>query len=321
VAGTAEKQRGIPAISESAPITPPPVAKDPAPSPEPPAGRGAVIGILLMVAAVGFFASMNMFVKLVGPDYHPFEAVFFRNTIAVILLVPLILFSGGLGTLKTRRPVEHALRSVVGVISNGCFFYAFQRIPLADGMAIAMAVPIFATLFAIPALGERVGWHRWAAILVGFGGVLVALDPTGAIQTGSLFALGGTLGWAITIVFMRSLGTTESPYTIVFYYMVTGAVVATCFLPWVWVTPSRDVLVLYLCAGIVGAVGQIAMTYALKMAPASVVSPFEYTQIAWAVLFDMTLWGVAPSATTMAGAGIVILTGLYIFRREARARQ
>lgn len=308
-------------ISEATLVTAPSVAKGPFPPPAPPSRRNKILGILLILAAVGLLASMNLFVKMIGPSYHPFEAVFFRNSIAVLLVVPLILVSGGLGTLKTKRPFAHALRSVVGVLGNGSFFFAFQHIPLADGMAIAMAVPIFATLFAIPVLGERVGWHRWAAIFVGFAGVVIALNPTGAIQTGSLFALAGTLCWAATIVFMRSLGTTESPFTIVFYYMVTGAVVATCLLPWVWVTPTREVLLLYVAAGVVGAFGQLAMTYALKLAPASVVSPFEYTQIAWAVLFDLTIWGVAPSATTVAGAGIVILTGLYIFRREAGARE
>lgn len=270
--------------------------------------------------AVGLLASMNLFVKLIGKDYHPFEAVFFRNSIAVLLVVPLILASGGLGTLRTKRPLGHALRSIVGVLGNASFFFAFQHIPLADGMAIAMAVPIFATLFAIPVLGERVGWHRWTAIFIGFAGVLIALNPAGTFHTGSLFALIGTFCWAATIVFMRSLGATESPYTIVFYYMVTGAAVATCLLPWVWLTPTREVLLLYIAAGVVGAFGQLAMTLALKLAPASVISPFEYTQIAWAVLFDVTIWGVTPSATTLAGAGIVILTGLYIFRREARAR-
>ncbi len=276
------------------------------------------LGIVLMVAAVGLFASMNMFVKVIGNDYHPFQAVFFRNTIAAFLLIPFIMFSGGLGTLKTKRPIGHAFRALAGVGGNACYFTAYQYIPLADGMAIAMAVPIFATLFAVPLLGERVHWRRWAAIMVGFGGVLVALDPTGTIGTGSYFALAGTFFWALTIIFVRKLSTTESPYTIVFYYMITGSVIAACVMPWVWVTPSQEVLWLYLATGVVGTLGQIAMTFALKLAPASVVSPFEYTQIIWALIFDLAIWGAFPASATLLGAGIVILTGLYIFRREAR---
>ena len=278
------------------------------------------VGILLMVIAVGLFASMNMLVKLIGNEYHPFEAVFFRNTIAAVFVIPFIMFSGGLGTLKTKRPIGHGLRALAGVGGNACFFSAYQYIALADGMAIAMSVPILATLFAIPLLGERVGWQRWAAIIVGFGGVLVALDPTGAIGPGSYFALCGTVFWALTIIFVRKLSSTESPYTIVFYYMITGSVIAACTMPWVWVTPSPEVLLLYLATGIVGGLGQITMTFALKMAPASVVSPFEYTQIIWASLFDLAIWGASPATATLLGAGIVIMTGLYIFRREARTK-
>ena len=281
--------------------------------------RQAVLGIGLMVVAVGCFASMNMFVKLIGNAYHPFEAVFFRNTLAAFMVIPFVLFSGGLGTLKTKRPLGHAGRALAGVVSNASFFAAYTYVALADGMAVAMSVPIFATLFAIPLLGERVGWHRWAAILVGFGGVLVALNPTaGAISPGSLFALNGTIFWALTIIFVRKLSTTESPYTIVFYYMATGSVIATCIMPWVWVTPTPQVLLLYLCIGVVGGLGQISMTLALNFASASVVSPFEYTQIAWALMFDLALWGVTPASTTILGAVIVIATGLYIFRREAQ---
>lgn len=291
-------------------------------SPDPAAGgRAVAAGILLMILAVGLFTVMNTFVKLIGPEYHPFEAVFFRNVVAVFLVIPFVLASGGLGTLKTRRPFGHMLRAVSGILSNVCFFAAYQRIALADGMVVSMAVPIFATLLAVPLLGEKVGWRQWAAILVGFAGVLIALKPGGGIQTGSLFALGGTLAWAVTILFVKKLSATETPYTIVFYYMLSGAAIAAAIMPWVWVTPTPRVLLYYLGAGVVGGLAQIAMTTALKLAPASVVSPFEYTQIGWAVLFDLALWGVSPSATTLVGAAIVVGTGLYIFRHEAGLRR
>jgi drug/metabolite transporter (DMT)-like permease len=284
-----------------------------------PTRNAVLLAIFLMIVAVGLLAGMVTCVKIIGREYHAFQAVFFRNTIAAVLVVPFILVSGGLGSLRTRRPFGHALRSFSGVVANASFFFAYQRIPLADGMAIALAVPIFATLFAIPGLGEKVGWNRWVAILIGFAGVVVALDPTGALELGSLFALIGTLAWALTIIFVKKLSSTESPYAIVFYYMIAGAAVAACFMPWVWISPTRDVLWLYLGAGIAGGLGQIAMTLALKLAPATIVSPFEYTQIAWAILLDLAIWNVSPSLTTLMGAGIVILTGLYIIQAESRA--
>ncbi len=294
-------------------------AKPPPPGLTPPAAIAT--GILLMVVAVGCFASTNMFVKLIGPTYHPVEAVFFRNLITAVLTVPFILAFGGIGILRTQRAGIHAIRTVTGVISNVCYFYAYQHVALADGMAIAMSVPIFATLFAIPLLGEKVGRHRWAAIVVGFVGVLIALNPHGDIQTGSLYALAGTAFWAVAMPYVRLLGATDSPYTVVFHYMWASTLMAACFLPWVWVTPTGEVMVLYLATGLAGTVGQICMTYALKLAPASIISPFEYTKIGWAILFDLTLWGAPPSVTTLLGAGIVMITGLYILYRETRRRK
>jgi drug/metabolite transporter (DMT)-like permease len=302
-----------------------PPADTPSPLPAsgapPPSGRGVALGILLMVVSVGFFAAMNMFVKLIGPEYHALEAAFFRNVIAAVLVIPFVLATGGVGALKTKRPLGHALRAVFGLGSNALCFYAYQRIALSNGMAITMSVPIFAALLAIPLLGEKVGWHRWSAIVIGFIGVIIALDPRGAIQEGSLYALAGTLCWAMVVILVKKLSATESPYTIVFYYMITGALIATCFLPWIWVTPTPRVWALYLATGVVGAIGQICMTFAMKLAPASVAAPFEYTQIAWAVLFDLALWGVAPSVATLTGATIVIATGLYILQRESRRRR
>jgi len=295
-------------------------AYPPSPPSAPPAPASVATGIGLMVLAVGCFASTNLFVKLIGPDYHAVEAVFFRNLITATLTVPFILASGGLAILKTRRPVAHGIRALTGVLSNACYFYAYQRVALADGMAIAMAVPIFATLFAIPLLGEKVGRHRWTAIVIGFVGVLIALNPSGDFQLGSLFALIGTLFWAIALPYVRLLGATESPYTVVFHYMVASTLMAACVLPWVWVTPTVEVMAQYLAIGLLGTIGQISMTYALKLAPASVISPFEYTKIGWAILFDLAIWGAPPSLTTLVGAAIVMATGLYILYRETRRR-
>lgn len=278
------------------------------------------LGILMMLGAVAAFAAMNLTIKLIGDGYSAIQAVFFRNAIAAVMVVPLILKTTGLKGFRTRRPLGHAVRALAGVLGVGSYFHAVARAPLADVTAISMAVPIFATVMAIPFLGEKVGWRRWSAILVGFAGILVALDPTGSFNEGSLFALIGTFFWAVTIICVKRLSQSESPYTIVLYYMVTGAALTGLFLPSVWVTPTPEHLAYYVAAGVIGGLGQILMTYALKLAPASVVSPLEYTSICWAVLFDILVWTVYPSMTTAAGATLVIFTGLYIWHREARVR-
>ena len=280
--------------------------------------RSLVLGILSMVGAVGALAAMQMFVKLTGTTYSPFQAVFFRNAVACVLLVPVMLWRNGAASFRTDRPLGHFGRSLSGVMGNASFYFAYSQIALSDGMAIAMAMPIFATILAIPFLGERVGARRWTAIVIGFVGVLVALNPAGSFKIGSLFALFGTMLWALSLIQIKKLAQTESPFLIVFYYMVTGFLVSIVILPFVWITPTPLHLVYYISAGVVGAAGQLLMTYAMKFAPAAVVTPFEYTSIIWAVLFDLLIWGVLPSLTTVFGAGIVIMTGLYIWHRETR---
>lgn len=275
----------------------------------------------MMVAAVGFFASMNVAVKLIGPDYHPIQVTFMRNLVAAIVIVPFILRTGGLSVLRTKRPWGHAARSLGGIIGTVLYFYAFVHLPLADVMVISQAVPLFVALLAVMILKEKVGWRRWAAISVGFVGVLVTLDPTGQIHPAALMTVLATAFWAGTILLMRSLGRTESPYAVVFYYMVAGAVLTAVALPWVWRAPPPDVYALFVIAGVLGAFGQILMTYALKFAEASLVSPFNYTAILWGMIFDLAIWGVAPDAATLWGAAIVTVAGLYLVHRERLLRK
>ena len=273
----------------------------------------------MMLLAIGLLSSMNVFVKLIGPDYHPVQVTFIRNIIAALVIVPFILRGGGVSILRTRRPWGHAARVAAGTIGNICYFYAFARLPLADVMVISQAVPLFATVMAVMFLSERVGWRRWTAIAVGFVGVVLALDPTGTIGPASLVTVFATVCWASAILMLRSLGRTENPYTVTFYYMVAGTVLTGLVLPWLWVTPSWQVMVLFVGAGVLGAFGQLAMTYALKLAPASVVSPFNYSAILWGIAFDLVIWNAWPTLPTLAGAVVISFAGLYIFRREAGA--
>jgi len=283
--------------------------------------RSTALGILAMTGAVACLATMGMFIKLVGPDYSPFQATFLRNSVAACMVVPMILWTGGMAAFKTKHPWGHVMRSTTGVVGNASFFQAYALIPMASVSAVAMSVPIFATLFAILFLGEKVGLHRWGAIVVGFMGVLVALDPGGSLQVGSLFALVGVVCWALTIIMVKKLSVTESPYTIVFYYMLAGVIVAGAIMPFVWITPPWEIMRYYLAAGVIGGCGQILMTTAIRLAPASVITPFEYTAIIWAVTYDLLIWSAHPSTTTLGGAAIVIVTGLYIAHRETRRGQ
>jgi len=275
-----------------------------------------MLGILMMMAAVGFLGAMSVMIKLIGPDQNPIQVTFFRNIVAALVIVPFILKSGGITVLRTKRPGMHGARALCGVIGNILYFYAFARLALADVVVISQAVPLFVALMAVLFLGEGVGWRRWAAIAVGFVGVVITVNPTGEVAPATLATVVATVFWATTMLLMRSLGRTESPYAVAFYYMVAGTVMTALALPWVWQSMPYEVYWYLAGAGVFGAFGQILMTYALKLAEASVVSPFNYTAILWGVLFDLSIWGVAPSARTLTGAVVITAAGLYLFHRE-----
>ncbi|MDE0992221.1 MAG: DMT family transporter [Rhodospirillales bacterium] len=281
----------------------------------------STMGIIMMIMAVAILTGMNVMVKMIGTSYHPTQITFMRSLVAMILIFPFLMKAGGLSLLKTKRPGLHLMRSLAGTLGNILYFYAFQRMTVGDVMVISQAVPLFVTIFAVLFLSERVGIRRWVAVLVGFLGVIIAIDPAGNFHITSLIAVAATGCWASTILFMRKLGATESPYTVTFIFMTVCTTITACIQPWVWQTPTPRMLVLILGIGISGALGQMLMSTALKYAKASVVSPFNYTGIIWAIGFDLVLWDIIPAWTTILGAGIITVTGVYIFHREALVRQ
>ena len=146
---------------------------------------------------------------------------------------------------------------------------------------------------------------------------IIAINPSGEIALASIYALVATLMWSITIVFLRLLGTTEHPVKTVFYFMLISVIITSFFQPFLWKQPSFNVILLFFGLGTTAFVTQILMTYALQKAPASIVSPFNYTGIIWAIVFDYIIWNTTPVMTTIIGGSIITITGIYIFRREA----
>jgi len=275
--------------------------------------------IAIMIVAVAMLVAMNTAVKLIGPDYHVFQVAFLRNLVAMFVLMPFVLRDGGVKSLKTRRPAMQLARSVTSLLGVCCYYYAVQRLPVADVMVISQAVPLFVTALAVPLLKETVGWRRWAAVAVGFSGVVLALGPVDQVSGAALFALAGTALWSLTFLSIRSLGATDNPSATTFYYMVFGTIAAGLVQPWFWKPLTQDVLLLAIAAGVLGAIGQFLIATAMRFGEASVVTPFNYSAILWAIVIDLALWSVAPSWWTLAGAAIITIAGLYIFRREAIA--
>ena len=276
--------------------------------------------ITAMLLAVFCVTIMSVQAKLIGIEYNAVQITFARAIVVLILLMPFIYKLGGLNFLKTKKPFLHFFRGLAGLIGNVMFFLAFQRLPVADVTVISQAVPIFSCILAIIFLGETIGWRRWTAITIGFLGVIIAINPSVNIAVASLYALGGTLMWSITIIFLRLLGSTEHPVKTVFYFMLVSVIVTSIFQPFLWKEPSFEVILLFIGIGIAAFLTQLLMTYALQKAPASIVSPFNYTGIVWAIIFDYVIWNANPMFATIFGGIIITISGIYIFKREAKIK-
>ena len=276
--------------------------------------------ITAMLLAVFCVTIMSVQAKLIGIEYNAVQITFARAIVVLILLMPFIYKLGGLDFLKTKKPFLHFFRGLAGLIGNVMFFLAFQRLPVADVTVISQAVPIFSCILAIIFLGETIGWRRWTAITIGFLGVIIAINPSVNIAVASLYALGGTLMWSTTIIFLRLLGSTEHPVKTVFYFMLVSVLITSIFQPFLWKEPSFEVILLFIGIGIAAFLTQLLMTYALQKAPASIVSPFNYTGIVWAIIFDYIIWNAHPMFATIFGGIIITISGIYIFKREAKIK-
>ncbi len=280
-------------------------------------------GIALLVLSVGLFSVMDAMVKWLGASYPTFQIVFFRSLFAFLPLSIVIWRVGGLRqALLVRDAGGQALRCLFGLGAIVLFFYCYAEMRLADAVAIGFAAPIFITALSVPLLGESVGWRRWAACLLGFAGVLVMLKPgAGGFQPVALLALLATLFYALAIIWVRKLSKTESNISIIIYFTLTTTVVSALALPFGWVTPNLPDFALLVAVGIVGGVAQIVMTQAFRLAEVSILVPFDYTAMVWAVGLGWLIWDEIPGLNIWIGFGLVLASGLYIVHREAQLRR
>ncbi len=278
-------------------------------------------GIGLIALAMALLSAMDAVVKWLAADYSTIQLMFFRSVFAFLPLAPLVLRSGWAASLRTRRPGTHALRGLFGLAALGCFFWSLSLLPLADATAITFAAPLFVTALSMPLLGEAVGARRWSAVGVGFLGVLVMVQPgVGIFQPAALLPLAAALFLALMVIQVRKLTRTESNTTIVLYYTVISTLVTGAVVPFYWATPDLTDLLLLALVGVLGGLGQLVLTAAYRRAEASVLAPFDYTAMVWAVLFGFLLWGELPAPNIWLGVAIVIASGIYIIYREAELR-
>jgi len=287
------------------------------------AGNAPLRAIGLYCLAVLVLSLMDVAIKWLSADFHTLQILFFRSIFALIPLWFLIARSGGLPALRTRRPFAHLLRGLVGTATAFSFFFSFAYLPLADAYAIAFASPLFVTALSIPLLGERVGIRRWAAVAVGFVGVLLVVRPGAGgaesfVSIGAAAALAGAFGYALMVGLIRLHSRTESPAAITLYPTLVTLAVSGLLVRAVWTPPGPADLALLALTGFLGGIGTILLAAALRSGPVAVVAPFEYTAMAWGVLFGFAIWNELPDAWVWSGTAIVVASGLYILHREHR---
>jgi len=284
--------------------------------------RDVLRGILSMLLCVVVFALMDALVKLAAERHPVGQIIFFRNVFAFLPLSFFIRRAGGLAVLRTRFVRQHVLRAVTGATSMAATFLAFSLMPLADVVAIGLSAPIFLTALSVPLLGEQVGWRRWSAVGAGFIGILLITRPgSGVFGAVALIPLAGAALYAVAMIQIRSVATREPAATMAFYFTLAAAILGAVSLPWQWVTPSPSMLLCLVAIGILGGLAQMALTEAYRLAPVSIVAPFEYSSLLFAAVLGYAIWGQVPDLFVWLGAAVVVASGLYILHRETVRRR
>ncbi|MDD9916027.1 MAG: DMT family transporter [Rhodospirillaceae bacterium] len=277
-------------------------------------------GAAQMLAGVVLFSFTDAMVKWLAADYPVHQLVFFRTVFALLPCLFFVARSGGIATLYTRRPLVHLTRGVIGLAAMGCYFYAFAKMDLADAKALLFSAPLFMTVLSIPLLGEKVGIYRWAAVFVGFLGVLVIVKPDGdVLQVGAVAAIGGAVLYALAVITVRHLSATESAASITFHYTLTGALVGIALVAtFGWVSPTPLDWVLLVSVGVIGGIGQYCLTQAFRYAEAAAIAPLDYLSMVFALLLGYLVWNDIPGVDVFAGIALVVASGLFILYRERR---
>ncbi|MFK5980245.1 MAG: DMT family transporter [Rhizobiaceae bacterium] len=284
-----------------------------------------VNGIMLKLLAIFLLSVMTAIVKYASSTIPTGEIIFSRSFFA---LIPLLIMALMQGTLRdcvvTHRPWRHVVRACVGVTAMLCWFTALSIVPLPEITAISFCAPLLIVIMSAVFLKEKVRIYRWTAVFIGFIGVSIILWPRLVESSGEVAGLGVALAlvavvcMAIASILIRGMTATETNASIIFYFTVSASVVSLFSLYWGWVVPDFKMYILLVSAGLLGGLGQIAMTQAFRAAEASLLAPFDYSNMIWAILFGIFLFDEYPSQPVIIGGSIVVMAGMFIIYREKK---
>ena len=282
------------------------------------AERNTLLGIGLMLLAMLMFSLNDALGKWLVATYSVGQILLLRSVASLVVMAPFVARSGTKPFRDAPQPRLQALRVLLSTLEIACFYAAVAYMPLADAMTFYLASPVYVTAFSALFLGEKVGAFRWTAVLIGFVGVLIALKPTGdSLSLASGIAVIGSIFYAFLMIVIRHLRETSQVVLATTHAggaLIFGAVLA----PLNWVAVSLPDLPLLALLGIVSIAAIMMVNQSLRLAAASVVAPYQYTLIVWAILLGYMLFGDVPQWNTLVGAAIIVASGLVIFLREQR---
>lgn len=280
------------------------------------------VASLYMVVGVLGGLGLDLCAKALLVDYPLAQFVFLRSLIGFLILVLLARQFGGLRSLFTRRWPWHLLRTLLAAGMMFSFFYGLARLPLIDALTLGFTAPLIVTALSQPMLGEPVGWRRWVAVLVGFGGTLVVLRPGfQTVSLASLACLFAALCYALTAITARKLASTESNYALSLYVII-GPMVIALLLPGraAWTMPDTIGWVLFAIAGACSVIAWLGFINAYRRAEPALLAPLEYVALVGAAVAGYLLWNEVPDRWVLAGSSMIVAAGLFVVYREISAR-
>ena len=276
-------------------------------------------GIVMMLLACLFFSLMDAVMKRLAADFPAIQVTALRAMSSLPLILLYVHWRGAWSSLWRIRWPLHLFRIGLGVAMLTLFAFALKRLPLTEAYALFYISPLAIAALSIPFLGEKVSRASWIAIVVGLMGVLVVLRPSGKglVSLAGLAVLASALCYAFSAITVRLLSRTDSSESMVWWVMFGVAVIAGLIAAPGWVEVSTKYGWLLAALAITGFLGQLTITEALKLAPAATVTPFEYSALAWGLGLDLLIWQTIPEFRVFIGAGIIVVSGIYLARHEA----
>lgn len=282
-----------------------------------PQGHCRLRAVFWMISWAALFSTAMSLAKLLSPSVNPVTLIFSRSFVGFIAALPLFLKNGILVHLKTTRLNLHLFRILVVSCAMGCTYYAYRELPIAYAAAIGQTGPLFTTVLAIILLRERVKWFKWAALGLGYVGVLVMIRPTeGVIEGTTLIALLANFLAGIGIVTSKKLTETDSSETILFYATFGVLTVSGVLSLWFWNSPSLEDLTKLAGMGVTGVLSQYCYIRSLQCAPASFVTPFEYSRLCMMVPIGYFFFQEIPDVWTIIGSLIIIVAIIFLTRTD-----